>query len=141
MLLHLPPFRIRVASQPCTGIGVSILELLEYFIIPLCPNELRILNSYRVCSICEIPASFDSAGTSPSLPGALSCAGDINKCRKSAVRTILIANFCYFRVFWPYFRINSVDKSCRKAIINYLRKSNTKIDENQQKLAVVEYFW
>ena len=34
-------------------------------IIPLCPNELRILNPYKGCSVSEIPASFDSAGTSP----------------------------------------------------------------------------
>ena len=35
----------------------------------------------------------------------------------------LLANF---RVFWPYFGVNSVDKSYRKAIINYLRESKTK---------------
>ena len=58
--------------------------------------------------------------------------------RKSSARTVLLA---YFRVFWPYFRVNSVDKSCRKAIINSLRESNTKIDENKRKSAVVEYFW
>ena len=70
----------------------------------------------------RILASFDSAGTSPSLPGALSCAGD-NKDRKSAERTALIANF---RLFWPYFRVNSVKNSYRNAIINYLRENNAK---------------
>ena len=44
----------------------------------------------------RIPALSDSAGTSPSLPGALSCAGDKNKRRKSATRTVLIANFRLF---------------------------------------------
>ena len=29
------------------------------FIIPLCSNELRILNPYRGCSIRAIPAPFD----------------------------------------------------------------------------------
>ena len=28
--------------------------------------------------------------------------------------------FAYFRVFWPYFRVNSVENSYRNAIINYL---------------------
>ena len=37
-----------------------------------------------------------------------------------------------FRVFWPYFGVNSVDKSYRKAIINYLRESKTKIGENRR---------
>ena len=92
------------------------------FSIPLCPNELGILNLFRVCSIREIPASFDLAGTLPSLPGALSFAGDINKRRKSAVWTVSIANF----------RVSSVDKSCGKAIINYLRESNTKIAKNRR---------
>ena len=70
-------------------------------IIPLCSNDLRLLNPYRGGSIRVIPALSDSAGTSPSLPGALSCAGDINKRRKSAARTVLIANFC---LFFAYFR-------------------------------------
>ena len=73
----------------------------------------------------RIPASFDMAGTSPSLPGALSCAGDINKRRKSAVRTVLIPIF--FLKVLHYFSVNSVGKSHRSAIINYLRESKTKI--------------
>ena len=60
------------------------------------------------------------------------------KDRKSAARCILIANF---RLFSPYFRVNSVDKSYRKAIINYLRESKTKIRENTRKSAVVKEFW
>ena len=70
------------------------------------------------------------------LPGMLSCTGGTQNL-KSAERTVLIANF---RVFSPYFRVNSVDKSYRKAIINYLRKNMTKIDQNRPKSAVVEYF-
>ena len=66
------------------------------------------------------------------LSGALSSAGgtiSITTDRKSAERTVLIANF---RVFSPYFRVNSVDKSYRKAIINYLLESKTKIGENRR---------
>ena len=55
--------------------------------------------------------------------------------------SLIFAFFAYIRVFSPYFRVNSVDKSCRKAIINYLRESNTKIRENKRKSAVVVYFW
>ena len=65
------------------------------------------------------------------LPGELSCAGGTighTIDRKSAERTVLIANF---RLFSPYFRVNSVDKSYTKAIINYLRKSKTKIGQNR----------
>ena len=66
------------------------------------------------------------------LSGALSCAGGsigITTDRKSAERTVLIANF---RLFSPYFRVNSVDKSYRKAVINYLHESNNKIGENRR---------
>ena len=104
-------------------------------IIPLCSNELRLLNPYRGAVFSEIPARFDSAGTSPSLPGELSCAGDKNKRRKSAARWIMIANF---RVFWLYFRVNSVEKFYRKAFINNSRENKTKIQENTRKSAVVE---
>ena len=54
--------------------------------------------------------------------------------RKSPEWTVLIANF---RLFSLYFRVNSVDKSYRKAIINYLCESNTKIGENRRKSAKI----
>ena len=105
-------------------------QRVHSFIIPLCSNELRILNPYWGCSIREIPASFDSAGTSPSLPGALSCAEDSNERRKSAGGRFSSPVFPYFCVFSLYFRVNRVGKSYRNAIINYLCESKTKIREN-----------
>ena len=75
----------------------------------------------------QIPASFDSAGMFLGYP-VRSPVQEINKCRKSATQTILLANF---RIFSLYFRVNSVDKSYRKAIINYLRKSKAKIGQNR----------
>ena len=104
-------------------------RIITGFIIPLWSYTLRILNPYRGCCINAIPALSDWAGTVPSFTGPLSCARDINKCQKSAAWTVIITNF---RVFWLYFRINSVDKSYRKAIINYLRESNSKIDDNRR---------
>ena len=74
----------------------------------------------------QIPASFDSAGMSPSLPGVLSCTGDSNKRRKLAGGRFYSPFFAYFRVFWLYFRVNTVGKSYRKAIIKYLRENKEK---------------
>ena len=56
------------------------------------------------------------------LSGTLSCTGGTQN-RKSAEWTDLIANF---RVFWPDFRVHSVGKAYRKAIIKYLRENNAK---------------
>ena len=47
----------------------------------------------------------------------------INKRRRSATRTVLLADF---RVILHYFRINSIERSYRKAIIKYLRENNAK---------------
>ena len=86
----------------------------------------------------QIPAPFDSAGMFLGYP-VNSPAQEIFKQTPEVGRADgLPANF---RVFWPYFRFISVDKSNRKAIINYLRESKTKIRENPRKSAVVEYFW
>ena len=60
---------------------------MSCIIIPQCSYTLRILNPYRGCSIHAIAARFDMAGSILSSPGA------------------------YFRVFWPYFRVNRVGKA------------------------------
>ena len=73
------------------------------------------------------PAPFDSAGMFLGYP-VNSPAQEIFKQTPEVGRADgLLANF---RVVWPYFHVNSVDKSNRKAIINYLRESKTKIREN-----------
>ena len=79
----------------------------------------------------QIPALSDSAGTFLSLPGSLSSAGGRGS---ASERPDLIANF---RLFSRYFCINSVEKSYRKAFINYLRKSMAKIGENRRKSAKI----
>ena len=80
----------------------------------------------------QIPAPFDSAGTFLGYP-VRSPQAEVEKVpqkdRKSAARWSLVADF---RVFSRYVCVNRVDKSYRKAIINYLRESNTKIGQNRQ---------
>ena len=71
------------------------------------------------------------------LSGALSCAGGT---QRSGVGRADGFNCQFSRisaVFSPYFRLNNVDKSYRKAIINYLRKSKAKIGENRRKSAKI----
>ena len=91
----------------CRAVGISI--------IPLCSNELRILDPCQWCSIREIPAPFD----------VIRYALLYRRYAKPEIgeRTVLIANF---RVVLRYFRVNSVDKSYRKAINIYLTKNNSK---------------
>ena len=99
--------------------GFLFTNHIHNFIIPLCSNKLRILHLYRGCSICAIPALFD-------VTRSLSCREVDKKAGSQPSDGVYSPIFAYFRVFWPYFRVNSVDKSYRKAIINYLRENNAK---------------
>ena len=90
--------------------------VIEVFIITLCSNELRLLNPYRGCSIRAIPARFD----------VIRCALLCRRYTKTEVGRADGFNR-QFSLIFAYFHVNSVDKSYRKAIINYLRESNTKM--------------
>ena len=59
------------------------------------------------------------------LPGTLSCTGGTRTGSRQS-DGVYSPIFAYFRVVLRYFRVNSVEKSYRKAIINYLRKNNVK---------------
>ena len=85
-------------------------------------EQTRILNPYRGCNISEILALFDWAGTSPSLPGALSCAGGRERLESGHTAGFNRQFFAYFHAFSLYFHLKNVGKSHRKAIINYLRE-------------------
>ena len=74
------------------------------------------------------------------LPGTLSCAGGTHRVERPEVGRADGFNRQFsliFAVFSPYFRAKSVDKSYRKAIINYLRESKTKIGQNRPKSAKI----
>ena len=102
------------------GTGPKVASLVCLFIIPLCSNKLRILNLYRGCSIRVIPALSDLVPSFPSLPDSLSSAGarerpEIGRANGFNQQFL----FAYFRVVLCYFCVNSIEKSYRKAIINY----------------------
>ena len=111
-------------GSPSSPPAISEVSLSIYYYTPVLKQTTNTEPVSGVQYSCESRPPL-------TLPGTLSCTGGTQN-RKSAERTVLIANF---RVFSPYFRVNSVDKSYRKAIINYLRESNTKIGENRRESA------
>ena len=76
-----------------------------FIIIPLCSNELRILNPYRGCSIGAIPARFDSARMFLGYPVRFPELEVEERHRKSSARTVLLARFCLLsRIFAVFSR-------------------------------------